>query len=109
MNPRSAASPSPGYRGLRNSDSAYAPPRVNHSVRMALTKTSLALVDRKAPDQRLDPLAHRRLDQRVLLAALLRQRIEHFGDQLADLTELGDAEAARRAGRRAEADAGRDG
>ena len=40
--------------------------------------------------------------------ALGRQRIEHLDDQLADLAELGDAEAARGAGRRAEPDAGRD-
>ena len=38
----------------------------------------------------------------------LRQAVEHLDDQLADLLELGDAEAARRGGRRAEADAGGD-
>src|SRR4029450_5977292 len=108
MNPRSAASPSPGYRGLRNSDSAYAPPRVNHSVRMALKKTSLALVDRKPSDQRLDPLAHRRLDQRVLLAALLCQRIEHFGNEHTARRNLRKPEPAGGAGGGAKPDARRD-
>ena len=66
------------------------------------------LIDRKTREQPLDLLAHRGFDQRILFGLLLRQHIEHFGDHLADLAEFGDPEAARRAGRRAEPDAGRD-
>ena len=66
------------------------------------------LVDREPRDQPLHLLAHRSLDQRILLDLLLRQHVEHLRDQVADLPELGDAEAARGAGRRAEPDARRD-
>src|SRR6185295_14667502 len=79
------------------------------STSMRCRAFSSCIVDREPPDQCLDPLAHRRLHQRILVGALLRQRIEHFGDQLTDLPELGDAEAARSAGRRAEPDARRNG
>src|ERR1700674_5238939 len=65
-------------------------------------------VDRKARQQALDLVAHGRLNQTVRLRPLLRQHVQQFGDQFADLTEFGDAEAARGAGRRAEADAGGD-
>src|SRR5262245_47834807 len=59
-----------------------------------------AVVDREPRHQRLDPLAHRALDQRVAFDRLLRQHVEHVGDHLADLLELGDAETARGAGGR---------
>ena len=42
---------------------------------------------------------------RVAVVAVGDEAIEHFGIMLADLLELGDAEAARRAGRRCQADA----
>src|SRR5438445_3356322 len=45
----------------------------------------LALVNREAPHQRLDALAHRAFDEGVLLDALLREHVEHVRDQLADL------------------------
>ena len=51
-------------------------------------------------------LLDRRLDQRRGAVLRLRHRVEHLGDELPDLAELGDAETARRAGRRAEPDAG---
>src|SRR5262249_44357668 len=55
-------------------------------------------VNRKPPDQRLDPFAHRAFGERVLFGALLRERVEHFRDQFANLAKLSDAEAARGAG-----------
>ena len=67
-----------------------------------------SLIDREAVGERPHLLLHRRLDQRRRAVRRLRHRVEHLGDQLADLLELGDAEAARRAGRRAEPDAGGD-
>src|SRR5436190_2957056 len=70
--------------------------------RMARPYAPSALVDRKPADELLHLLPHRGLDQRILLDGLLRQDIEHLDDQLAHLLELGDAEAARGAGGRAE-------
>src|SRR5262245_31083883 len=66
-------------------------------------------IDRKPADELLHLLAHRGFDERILLDALLREHVEHLDDQVAHLLELGDAEAARGARRRAEADARRDG
>src|SRR3954452_3725470 len=60
------------------------------------------LVNREALHQRLYLLANGRLDHRVLVAALLRQHVEHLDDHVADLAEFRDAEAAGGAGRRAE-------
>src|SRR3954452_10776957 len=48
------------------------------------------LVNREARHQRLHLVAHRRLDQRVLLDALLRQHVQHFDDHVADLAEFRD-------------------
>ena len=56
----------------------------------------------------MDFFAHRGFHQRVFLGALLRQHVEHFRDQVADMTKFGNAEAARGAGRRAEPDTGGD-
>src|SRR6266853_733575 len=64
-------------------------------------------VDREAPEQALDLVAYRGLDQSIGLGALLRQHVEHLGDQRSDLAEFRDAEAAGGAGRRAEANARR--
>src|SRR5947209_284222 len=41
---------------------------------------SSALINREARHQRLDLVAHDRLDQRILRHALLRQNIEHLDD-----------------------------
>src|SRR5258708_18552224 len=60
-------------------------------------------VDREAREQARDLVAHGRLDQSVRLGALLRQHVEHIGDQRSDLAEFRDAEAAGGAGRRPEA------
>src|SRR5262249_20253651 len=60
------------------------------------------LINRKPTDQRLHPRPHCTFDQCVLLGALPRKRVEHLGDHVANLLELGDAETARGAGRRAE-------
>src|SRR6185437_16155521 len=68
-----------------------------------------SLINREALEQRADLVAHLALDQRVLFRMLLRQHVEHLGDHVADLLEFGDAEAARRTRRRAEADARGDG
>src|SRR3954462_15783599 len=62
----------------------------------------ILLINREARDQRLHLLANGRLDHRVLVAALLRQHVQHFDNHVTDLAEFGDAEAARRAGRRPE-------
>src|SRR5262245_11460017 len=66
-------------------------------------------VDGEAGGEPLHLLAHGGFGARILLCAPLRQGLEHFGDHLADLAELGDPEAPGRAGRRAEPDAGCDG
>src|ERR1700704_3124637 len=42
----------------------------------------LALVDREAADQRLDPLAHRAFHEQILLDSLLREHVEDLRDQL---------------------------
>src|SRR5262245_23892353 len=70
---------------------------------------ALVLVDREADEQPLHLVPHRAFDDRIRLDVLARKGIEHFGDHLADLAELGDGEGARGAGRRAEADSGCDG
>src|SRR5688572_9808015 len=44
------------------------------------------------------------LDLRIAVVAVLAQAFDHFGNQRADLAELGRAEPARRACRGAEAD-----
>src|SRR5579885_1723882 len=64
----------------------------------------LSLVDRESAYQTFDLVAHARFGLCVLLRPAVRQRVKHFGDQIADLPEFGDAEAARRARRRAKAD-----
>src|SRR5215212_10609177 len=66
------------------------------------------LIDREPGEQRLHLLPHRSLGRLVGLRALGRKRVEHLGDQFANMLELGHAKAAAGAGRRAEPDAGRD-
>src|SRR4051794_6138222 len=68
----------------------------------------ILLINREARDQRLHLLANGRLDHRILIAALLRQYVEHLDDHVANLAEFREAEAPRRAGRRAEPHAGSD-
>src|SRR5690606_2960340 len=68
----------------------------------------LLRIDRESRHQLFYLLADLGLDQRVLLDALLRQDVEHLGDHVAHFLEFLHAEAARRARRRAETDAGRD-
>src|SRR5713226_4312554 len=65
-----------------------------------------ALVDRKPGKEPLHLVPHGGFGEGILLDALLREHVEHLDDQLADLLELGDAEAAGGAGRRSQADAG---
>src|SRR5579871_5062084 len=65
-------------------------------------------VDREAAAEAADPFAHALLD-RAVVVRIARQPVEHFEDHLADLAELGLAEAARRRRRTTEADARRDG
>src|SRR5690242_19327611 len=64
------------------------------------------VIDREPINQPLHLHAHRRLSVGVLLQPLLREGVENVGDQSADLTEFRNPEAACRAGRRAEPDAG---
>src|SRR4051794_28842762 len=51
-------------------------------------------INREAGDEPLHLLQHGRLGGGILLGALQRQGVEHFGDELADLAEFGEAEAA---------------
>src|SRR5471030_3162873 len=67
------------------------------------------LVDRKPRDQLLDLRAHGLLDRRIRLDLLVREHIEHFHDQLADLPEFGNAKSPRGARRRAQPHARRHG
>src|SRR5690606_35772100 len=62
----------------------------------------LLRIDREARKKLLGLLADLAFDKAVFLDTLLRQHAQHFGDHVADFLELRDAEAARRAGRRAE-------
>ena len=92
---RRAASPSPGCRGCRNRGSASAahPDR----SRRRSGKRRGQLVTRCAfTVASTSPLPS---------SPFFAKPVEHLDDQLADLPELGDAEAARGRGRRAEADA----
>src|SRR5436190_4206794 len=81
-------------------DSAFSPPVVFFALSVA--------VDRKAGTELADLAAHLRLDLGVAVRAVLGDAVEHVGDQIADLAELRDSEAARRSGGRAEPHARRD-
>src|SRR5512147_1963406 len=70
-----------------------------------LTHASLAAIDRITLAELDRPLLDARLDPIVAGIAIGRETVEHLDDHAADLLELGDAEAARGAGRRAEPDA----
>src|SRR3546814_4597995 len=65
----------------------------------------LSLIDGEAFAQSADAAPDIRLDVGVAVLTLVAQRLEHVGDHVADFLELGDAEAARRAGGRSDADA----
>src|SRR5262245_27681896 len=54
-----------------------------------------ASINRKPRNQPLHLLADGSLHRRVLLGVAVRQRIQHLGNQLPNLPELGDAEPAR--------------
>src|SRR6185312_8923407 len=60
-------------------------------------------IDRKTPAQLHGTLLHVCLDGAVAVVAILGKPIEYLGDHVADGLELGDAEAARSACRRAQA------
>src|SRR5580692_7981095 len=80
-------------------------PRILHlGIEASATRTThpLPLVNREPADQSLHLLAHARFRQRILVDAVLRQRIKHFGDHVANQPELGNAEATGGAGRGAE-------
>src|SRR5690242_336584 len=70
---------------------------------------ALVVIDGKARREPFHLLANPRFHLRVFLDALLRQRVQHFDEHFADLTELGDAEPAAGPGRRAEPDTRGDG
>src|SRR5216684_2767623 len=80
---------------------------VSRLVQLGQRIVHSSAVNRKTCQQVLDLVAHRRLDETVRLGALLRQHIQHLGNQHADLAEFGSAEPTGGAGRRSETDAGR--
>src|SRR6266567_5820987 len=67
-----------------------------------------SVVNRKSAYESPHLLAHGTFGYRILLNALVRERVEHLHDQLAHLLELGDAETAARPGGSAEAHPRRD-
>src|SRR5262249_40152694 len=71
------------------------------------TGADSSVVNRKPANEFSYLLAHRGFGERILLRALLREDVEHFHDQLADLLEFGDAKAATRPGRSTQAHARR--
>src|SRR6478735_1789971 len=77
------------------------PPRGSLASGIALSPW----IDWKRLAQFRNPAANAFLDLRVARVAVLADALEHFGDQAADLAELGRAESARGARRGAEADA----
>ena len=77
------------------------------SARPSLTTRINAYIGKRA-GQRDRLCLHLGFDLGVAGFAVRRQAVEHLGHQAADVPELGDAEAARGAGRRADADARRD-
>src|SRR5713101_2783352 len=83
-------------------DSASSPPFI-------LWLSASVAVNGKSGTKRLHRGAHLALDLGVAVRAVFRDAVEHVGDQVADLAEFGDAEAACRAGRRAQPHARRHG
>src|SRR5438445_591754 len=73
-------------------DSASSPPFI-------LWLGASVAVNGKSGTKRLHLGAHLALDLGVAVRAVFRDAVEHVGDQMADLAEFSDAEAARRAGR----------
>src|SRR6185312_11166134 len=87
----------PGHPRLarpRKSKESWMPGTTRPSMTEGMSSLASSVVDRKAADERLDLLAHRGLDQRILLGTLLGEHIEHLDDQVAHLAEFGNAEAA---------------
>src|SRR5690606_19286016 len=93
--------PSPGCRRCRNRGTACWPSS-------GQGRASGRSVNREPVGQRPNLRLDGSLDQRRLPLRGLRDGIEDLADQAPDLLELGNAEAARRRRRRAEADAGGD-
>src|SRR4029079_7060453 len=88
-------------------------PRILHlgieaSTARAAHALTLPLIDREPADQALDLFTHNRFRRRVVFRSLARQRVEHLGDHVPDLSEFGDAEAPRGARRRTQPHAGGD-
>src|ERR1700761_8792374 len=81
---------------------------VSRLVQFGQRMAPSSAVDRKPGEEVLDLIAHRAFGETVGLGALLREHVEHVGDQLANLAEFGDPEAPGGARRRAEPDAGGD-
>src|SRR5262249_42834907 len=80
-------------------------PRILHlGIEASTTRTPhpSSLVDRESADQTFHLFGYPLFGLDVLFKAAARERVEHFGDQAANLSEFGDAETAGRAGRRAE-------
>src|SRR5262249_9007618 len=73
---------------------------IKTSAARAAHRAPLLLVDRESAHQALDLIAHAGLDHSIFFRALLRKRIEDFGNHRAHLAEFGDTEAACGAGRR---------
>src|SRR4051812_16716040 len=79
-------------------DSALGPPVIVIALSVA--------VDRETGAESTDLAAHLSLDLGIAVRAVLGDAVEHVGDEVADLAELGNAEATRRPGRRPQAHAG---
>src|SRR5690606_9848602 len=81
-------------------------PRITMARKTAVTNSPQIRIQGEAIGQRQHLLLHRRFDRRVAFVGIGHlQAVQHLRDQLADLAEFGLAEAARRAGRRSQADA----
>src|SRR5262249_22588327 len=80
-------------------------PRILHLGIEACTTRAphpLSLVDRESADQTFHLFGYPLFGLDVLFKAPAQQRIKYFSAHIANLPEFGDAEAPRRAGRRAE-------
>src|SRR5262249_33333391 len=80
-----------------------------HLLPRFVSCASSVAVDGKAGAQSMDLGAHLGLDLGIAVGPVLGNAVQHIGDQMADLAELRHAEAARRAGRRAQPHARGDG
>src|SRR5437773_653675 len=71
--------------------------------------TTTSSIYRKAPGESDRLFLHLRFDLGITRLAIGGEAVEHLGHEAADMPELGDAEAARGAGWRADPDPRRDG